>query len=120
MHIWAWIQLLCTILIVFYFYGNLKPIGLPNIFVYGGFVFLTVYAYTELMDRNPFALVWEMVKNVIGLGLIYSMGDWFGINSIIPFGKYIVAAYFIISTIVTAALVFGDILQEAKVAEKWS
>jgi alkylglycerol monooxygenase len=118
MNIWAWIQMLSTFLLVFYFFGNLGSIGTPNIFIYGGFIFLSIYAYTELMDRNPFALVWETVKNAIGLGLIYSMGDWFGVSSMIPFGKYMVATYFIIATVIVAAFVFNDILQDAKASGK--
>lgn len=122
MNAWAWVQMLATFMLVFYFFGNLGSIGSPNIFLYGGFIFLTVYAYTELMDRNPFALVWESVKNIIGIGLIYSMGDWFGMSAVIPFGKYIVTTYFIIATVVTAAFVFGDIRHDAKESGKlaWS
>jgi hypothetical protein len=41
---------------------------------------LAVYAYTELMDRNPNAIWWELLKTVFALSLVYINGDWFGMG----------------------------------------
>lgn len=115
---WAWVQFTCVTLLVFYFFGNLSSIGSPNIFIYGGFIFLTVYSYTELMDRNPLALVWEAVKNLLGLGFIFYTGDWFGISNVFVWGKYLVMAYFITATFVTAYFVFFEIRNDIKSSSK--
>src|SRR6187200_2900527 len=53
LYIWSWIQTVILLLLVSYLFGNIGKIGSPNIFIYGGFVFLYVYAYTDLMDKNP-------------------------------------------------------------------
>jgi hypothetical protein len=74
--------------------------------MYGAFVFLTVYAYTELMDRNPYAIFWESLKNIYALGIIYYYGDWFGASQFIPWINYVLIAYFIIAIIVTAWFVY--------------
>ena len=108
LHTWAWVQFMCVIAFVFYFFGNIGRIGSPNIFIYGGFVFLTVYSYSELMDRNRFALAWEIGKNLLGAGLIFSMGDWFGSNAVLPSASYIVGAYFVVSTFVTTYFVLVE------------
>ena len=69
--------------------------------MYAAFVFLSVYAYTELMDRNPYAILWEVLKNIYALGIIYYYGDWFGASQFISWINYILIAYFITATVVT-------------------
>jgi hypothetical protein len=55
--VWSWVQLVILLLMVSYLFANIAYIGNPTIFLYGAFVFLFVYAFTELMDgRMPWAL----------------------------------------------------------------
>ena len=116
---WIWVQYLTTTLLTAYFFshiGAIKVIDVSYLFAYGGFIFLSVYSYSELMDRNRYALPWEMVKNVLGVWLIFSMGDWFGASSVIPFSTYIVGAYFVLSTIVTAYFVLIEFKNDEQMA----
>lgn len=64
-----------------------------------------VYAYTELMDRNPLAIVFETIKNGIGIYFIYTTSDWFKANSLIPNVHLFLVGYFIFASIVTAYFV---------------
>jgi sterol desaturase/sphingolipid hydroxylase (fatty acid hydroxylase superfamily) len=101
LHAWVWVQLLVILGFVSYFFGNIASIGTPLMFYYGGFIFLSVYALTDLMDRNHYALFWEIGKNGFGYYLLLRTGDWFGAGN---FGKYIVSViqgYFILSTLIT-------------------
>jgi alkylglycerol monooxygenase len=84
---WAFIQLLLMLPYLFFLFGNLAAIGSPGIFYYGLFIFLTVYALTELMDGNKNAFVWELIKATYAIWLIFDQGGWFGaekISSTIP------------------------------------
>jgi hypothetical protein len=90
----------------------LVQIGTPNIFLYGGFIFLSVFSYTELMDRNPYAFAWEATKNAIGLYLIYAMGDWFGMTREYGWTNIALPAYFIVATAITGLFVWFDIKQK--------
>ena len=99
---WVWSQLLILLLFISYLFGNISHIGSPGIFIYGGFAFIYVYAFTELMDGNPYSLVWELIKCIFGLSLIYYTGDWFGAGKSLPVAKYVITGYFIISVLVTA------------------
>ena len=120
---WAWMQMLATFLFVFYFFGNIALIGSPGIFYYGAFVFLSVYAYSELMDKNPFALFWEGLKNGASLWFIWFTGDWFGISTLVPGAKWVIIAFFIVATLLTAVFVFGEIWRESRDEHgriKWS
>lgn len=112
MTIWAWTQFTFTILMLVYFYGNIAKIGSPNIFIYGGFIYLMVFAYTELMDRNPYAIFWETLKNVLGIYWIFKTDDWFGISDQYNWAKIAILGYFILSTIVTAYFVWFEIREE--------
>lgn len=122
MKVWAWVQFSATILLVFYFFGNLVRIGSPGIFWYGGFVLLGVYSFTELMDRNPAALAWEALKNGLGLWWVFRAGDWFGLSGVLPWALPVLVAYFVLATLVTAWLLWVDILPEARESNglRWS
>ncbi len=119
---WAWVQFSFTILLVFFFFGHLARIGSPGIFWYGGFIFLSVYSFTELMDRNPLALGWEFLKNGIGVFWIIRLGDWFGVNGLFSGASLAVMGYFVLATLTTAWLVFAEILPEARNSKglRWS
>lgn len=99
--IWSWIQMVLLLLLISYLFGNIARIGNPDIFLYGGFVFVSVYAYTELMDRNKYAIAWEGFKNILGILIIYKQGNWFGIDQLIPYASYFLVGYFILATFIT-------------------
>jgi sterol desaturase/sphingolipid hydroxylase (fatty acid hydroxylase superfamily) len=106
---WSWVQLLMILFFISYLFGNIATINSLNgfyIYIYGGFVFLSVYAYTELMDRNRYAIGWELAKNILGVVIIYRLGDWFGANSYLSWINYALLTYFILSTIITGWFVY--------------
>ena len=92
-------QLIVLLLLLSYLFSNLAAIGAPGIFYYGGFVFLTVFAYTELMDRNPRAWCWEALKSSYALYFVFTTGDWFGLNAQFPGAVYAFVGYLVISTL---------------------
>lgn len=98
---WSWVQIGLLLLLISYLFGNIAAIGSPDIFIYGSFVFLSVYAYTELMDRNRYALLWEGFKNIFAILIIYRQGDWFGLDQFVPHASLFLILYFILSTFIT-------------------
>ena len=104
---YLWGQLFSLLLIVSYLYSHIASIGTPNIFIYGAFIFVYVYALTDLMDGSKYAFVWEIMKTAFGLGIIYFMGDWFGASKHIGRPNLILVVYFIISLVVTIQLNTG-------------
>jgi hypothetical protein len=95
---WSWVQMLSLLLFVSYLFGNIAKIGSPDMFWYGAFIFLMVYSFTELLDKNKNAFWWELAKNLLGIFLIWKNGSWFGIESLLPYGSAVVAFYFGVST----------------------
>lgn len=110
---WAWVQLFFNYFLLVYFFGHLSKIGSPGVFYYGGFIVLSVFAYTELMDRHWYAVIFELVKSALGLYAIYAAGgDWFGAKENVgAWYVWIVDGYFVISAVVTAHFVKWEVLR---------
>ncbi len=103
---WSWIQLTTLLVLLSYFFAHIAGIGSPGIFIYGGFLFLQVYAFTDLADRNRSAIIWELIKNMVGAAIIYRQGDWFGASRYISHINSIMLIWFSISTLITAWFVY--------------
>ena len=105
---WSLVQLFTTLGLIIYLFGNIGTIGLPNIFVYGLFVFLTVYSYTELMDTLKFSVFWEGLRFLFSIGIIYFYGDWFGMSTLLPFSNVMLITYFSLSLFMSSYFVFVE------------
>lgn len=94
---WSIIQLMILLLMISYLFGNIAEIGAPGMFIYGGYVFLAVYAMTELMDKNPMAWFWEVLKSGFGIFVVLTTGDWFNLSQNIPSLLPVLIVYFVLS-----------------------
>lgn len=98
---WLWVQLILLLLFVSYLFGNIALVGKPGIFIYGGFIFLFVYALSELMDGSKYAVYWDLLKSAAGAGIIIYTGDWFQLNTFFSSGSWILLGYFIVSPVIS-------------------
>ena len=103
---WSWFQITACLLFISYLFGHIASIGMPAMFIYGLYVFLLVYAYTELMDKHSSAIVWETIKNILGLGTLYFYGDWFGASRYSSLVTPLLLLYFVVSTGIVAWFVY--------------
>ena len=103
---WAWLQLLILLLFISYLFGSIAAINQIDasfIYWYGAFIFLSVFALTELMDRNPKAIIWEIIKDGLGLWFLQSQqGDWFGLNSVLPGVSNWIQSYLLLSLLISS------------------
>lgn len=99
--IWCWIQLSVLLIFISYLFWKIALIGFPDMFWYGFFIFLYVYALTELMDRKPFAIIWEIGKSLFVMIWIYKHGVWFHSNVFFQGSNLFVNAYSLISLFMT-------------------
>lgn len=98
---WSVAQLLITLLLITYFFDNIAKIGIPGIFIYGAFVFVSVYSYTELMDKSKFAFIYEGIRFAFAVTVVSISGSWFKIDDVIPNGTYIVMGYLAVSLLIS-------------------
>jgi sterol desaturase/sphingolipid hydroxylase (fatty acid hydroxylase superfamily) len=102
---WAMFQAVITLLFISYLYNSIAQIGLPNVFIFGTFVFISVYSYTELMDTRKVSVLWEGIRFLFGIGIIAYFGDWFGMNQLFPYSNAIIITYLVLSLGVSVYLV---------------
>lgn len=99
-------QLLMTTLMLLFMFFNYSEIGFNGLLLFGAFVFVGIYGYTTLMDRNKYAVWIETIRGLMGIFLIWTTGDWFGIDSYFYFGSILVASYFLITILATLYFTF--------------
>jgi sterol desaturase/sphingolipid hydroxylase (fatty acid hydroxylase superfamily) len=106
---WAWVQLFIMLLFTSYLFGQIASIKSLNpsyIFWYGGFLFISVYSLTDLMDRNSTAVIAEGIRLLLGGAFLINQHDWFGINHFWQPAWYFIGAYLLLSFIITAWFVW--------------
>ncbi len=107
---WCWFQLVAILLFISYLFGNIAYINQLNpyyIYIYGVFIFLTVYALTDLMDKNKYAFIPEIIKNILGVYIIVQFGDWFGISKLSSSINQVLIIYFAVSAIASFYFCYG-------------
>ena len=102
---WLWLQLTVTLVFMYHLFANLAEIGKPDIFIYGGFVILQIYAYTELMDASKEAFVWDLVKLLAGIVILIYYKGWFNATGIYV---ALVSGYLFLSSLVTYYFTSSD------------
>jgi hypothetical protein len=60
------------------------------------------------MDRSRYAIIWEIIRSGFGITILIQQGDWFGISGYFVAATYIMAAYFILSIIITSWFVYAN------------
>lgn len=76
---WIWIQFFGTLAGMIHFFSRIDLYSLPDIFWNGAFLAVGIYAYTELMDRNPWSFIFHVGQGLLAVGLFVSHDNtWFG------------------------------------------
>ncbi len=107
-----WSQFLILLLFLSYFFANIASISFSNLLLYGSFIFIYVYALTDLMDVNKSALFYEGLKTIVGCSVLLAQSNWFGISAISPILPLVIFLYFIVSFILT----FQIVLHQKKIS----
>jgi hypothetical protein len=110
--IWSWTQLSITFLLMGFLISQIAVIGKPALFIYASFIFLSVYSYTSLMDRDRHAWVFELLRLLFGLTIINFYNGWFTLDNFATYGSAILLTYFIISSAVSFAFCFVEFRSE--------
>ncbi|MEX2565756.1 MAG: sterol desaturase family protein [Cyclobacteriaceae bacterium] len=106
--IWSWTQLFFNYGLLIYLFAFFVQIGWTSALFYGGLVLLSVYAFTELMDGNPNALVFEMSKSMLALGYIYIFGDWFLSNKLLGSWFTVFVIFYQLTSVIMVAYFSSD------------
>ena len=103
--VWLWFQVIITLIFMYHLFANLADIGKPHIFIYGGFLILQIFAYSELMDGSKQAFGWDVLKLMAGILILFYFSGWFGASGIYA---SLVLGYLLLSAGVTYYFNFLD------------
>ena len=74
---WSWFQFLSTIALLTLLLAQFGSISLQDRWLYGLFLFLSVFGYTSMMDRLAWAPWFETARGALGLAFVALSGSWF-------------------------------------------
>ncbi|MFK2820741.1 sterol desaturase family protein [Flavobacteriaceae sp. LMIT009] len=96
---WSLIQLVVTTVLMYFMFYNYGNLTSTELLMYGAIVFIGVFGYTTIMDNKMYGLIFELIFCGYGIYLILNSGDWFGINTYITYGSYMMLFYFAITVL---------------------
>jgi len=99
--IWVGVKFGIVAGLISYFFATLANYAFYDLLLFGLFVFLTIYAYTELMDRSKRAPVWEVLASALGLSIIYRMGGWYDMEKYVSIAGQLLTLYMLVSVAVS-------------------
>jgi len=101
---WSVVQLLFTLVLMIHMLRNVGDLSFIELLAYGGFIMLTIFTYTSLMDG--FRLSWMLAVSLLLVGgvIFYWQGGWFQIPSASSIGAYVVLMVLLLSVIVAYSL----------------
>jgi alkylglycerol monooxygenase len=108
LEVWIWIQFLVTFSFLMHLYSSFGKLPYNELLIYGLFIFISIYSYTELMDTNKNAFWLELGKNILGIIIYAKMGSWFQLDATNNMLQNLVLLYFIFSTIIAAYFAFFE------------
>ena len=114
---WSWIQLVVNSLLMYFMLTEFGSFQAEDIMLYSVFLFVSIFAYTTLMDRHVFAIPAEFIKLAIGIWIIYQAGGWYHADSYWSGVSNLVIIYLAASSILTIYFTF---FEERKTAERSS
>jgi len=105
---WSIYQLLATTLLMLFMFYNFAAIASNDLLLYGLIIFLGIYCYSSVMDKQKFALIAGALFSGLGLITIFYNGDWFGLNQYLNYGNYLIGFYLISTFIGTLCFTYFE------------
>ena len=106
---WSWVQFVVMILFLTNLLIHIADYPTDQLLMYGAFIFVMVYSFTSLMDYEASAIWVETLKSIIGIYLIYSLGNFFLIETLLPHGAAWVNGYFLFAPVAVGYLVYTEV-----------
>lgn len=75
---WSVLHLFVILFFLSDLFSRLGSMPIPDIMVYGGFIFMVIYTLTDLMDGNRWNWIFELLKVLLVVVIALQFGSWFG------------------------------------------
>jgi len=101
MQAWSWFQLVFHNILLFYVLTQFANLEFHAVMLYVAFLFISIFAYTTLMDGHILAIPAEGIKLLFGFFLVWKFEGWFMLEDIFAGATYAIVTYLIISFMLT-------------------
>jgi sterol desaturase/sphingolipid hydroxylase (fatty acid hydroxylase superfamily) len=81
--IWCIVQLFVTLAFISHLFSSIAAIKIPGVFIYGFYILFTIYCFTDLMDRNRWNWILELIRLAFVIGFFSVTGSWFELGNAI-------------------------------------
>jgi hypothetical protein len=98
---WIWFQFVFCNLLMFHLLINFGTFTTAQIAWYATFLFVSIFAYSALMDRSSLAIPSELVRMALGVGIILQSGQWFGLQHLVAGATSLMLVYLVFSFLLT-------------------
>ena len=106
--VYAVLQLLLNTGFMLYLFGVFGDLSRSEQLVYGLMVMAGIFGFTSVMDRRSWSWIWEALRSLAGLYLVYTQGNWFGLNAYWSTGWLFVGLYFAFNLVWVAYFCFFE------------
>lgn len=110
--VWSNIQLLFVFFMLIYLFTQFGKLPMNLVVQNGLFILLSIFAFTSLMDKSSIGLIAEWIRLGIGVYIIISSGDWFGLNQYLPSASLLMLVYFIIAALISTYFYVAEFRNE--------
>jgi len=118
--LWCWIQFFICSGLTLYMFTQIANVWFGYVIIGGLFIVVSIFSYTSLMDGRRMALMAEILKVGLGVGLLVTLGSWFNLNEVFTGASILLIAYLLISLLVTVYYCFLQPANNSMVLEKAS
>ena len=101
---WSFFQMASNLALLCFFFYRMGALPYKESLLYGGFLMVSIFAYTSVMDKKAYGVLATFVQAAFGISIIMLTGDWFGMKDIWPSFTTILIGYMAITAL--AALAF--------------
>lgn len=86
---YAWVQLALTLVLTLWIFSRLAAFSMPELLAAGGFLILSVAAFTAALDRHPIAIPLTAALPAFSCFMLWvQQGDWYGLSSLGVFAPW--------------------------------
>ncbi len=99
LHAYSWMQLIIHNILLVHLLSSVSMLSKQALSLYVIFLFVSVFAFTSIMDRRLIGKVFEGLKLVMAVCILFYFKDWFGLSSIFSVGLFLLGGYLLLSFI---------------------
>jgi alkylglycerol monooxygenase len=87
-------------LLVCFLFFRFGEISKSDALVNGILLLLSIFGFTSLLDKKLYGIISMLLVSTAIAIFGWMKGDWFGLNTFIPFGSFIVVIYFLAAALI--------------------